>query len=466
MGAPRAAAVYARISSDVTGEQLGVARQVEDCRRLAASRGWLVAEEYIDNDVSAYKARTRPAYERMLADLADGLRDAVVVYNLDRLTRKPIELEEFTALCERAGVTQVATVTSDFDLGNDDGLFMARITAAVAAKESGRKSERLRRKHQQLAEQGRPNGGHRRPYGYQADRLTVVESEAEVIRDLVARYLAGESLRSLTAWLNAEGIPPVGGDEWRSPTLRLMLASGRIAGLREHRGQVVGPAVWPAIITVEQRRQVLARMASGAASGRRTPRRYLLSGLLRCGRCGNRLYSAARGDRRRYVCMSGPDHGGCGRLTVVAEPVEELIAAAVLFRLDTPEFADALAGRAAEDERHAALVGELQADRAQREELARMWSAREISSEEWRAAREPIDKRIRDAERRLERSSPAPALAGWVGNASELGDRWSALSLDRQAAIVAAILDHAVIAPAGPGARVLNPDRVQPVWRL
>ena len=443
-----------------------MARQVEDCRQLAASRGWVVAEEYVDNDVSAFRGKVRPAYQRMLADLADGLRDAVVVYNLDRLTRRPIELEEFSALCERAGVTQVATVTSDFNLGNDDGLFAARIMAAFAAKESGRKSERIRRKHQQLAEQGRPNGGHRRPFGYEGDRLTLVESEAEVIRDLVARYLAGESLRSLAAWLNEQGIAPVGGEEWRSPTLRRMLTSGRIAGLREHKGQVVGPAVWPAIITPEQRRQVLARMASAAVTGRRTPRRYLLSGLLRCGRCGNRLYSSARGERRRYVCSSGPDHGGCGKLTVVAQPVEELIAAAVLFRLDTPEFADALAGRAAEDERHAALVVELQADRSQREELARMWSAREISSEEWRAAREPIDRRIRDAERRLERTTQAPALSGWVGNASELGDRWAGLSLDRQAAIVAAVLDHAVIAPGAPGPRVLDPHRVQPVWRL
>ena len=67
----------------------------------------------------------------MLADLADGTRDAVIVYNLDRLHRQPIELEEFVALCERAGVTNLATVTADFDLGNDDGLFMARMFAAV-----------------------------------------------------------------------------------------------------------------------------------------------------------------------------------------------------------------------------------------------------------------------------------------------------------------------------------------------
>ena len=114
-------------------------------------------------------------------------------------------------------------------------------------------------------------------------------------------------------------------------------------------------------------------------SGRRAPRRYALSGLLRCGKCGNTLYSAARQTTRRYVCLSGPDHGGCGRLTVVAEPVEELIAKAVLYRLDTPELAEALAGRTAQDEALAEVAEQLAHDRAQLEELAAAYAERAIT---------------------------------------------------------------------------------------
>ncbi|WNV75920.1 recombinase family protein [Geodermatophilus sp. DSM 44513] len=55
----KAAAVYARISSDTEGRALGVARQVEDCRRLAEQLGWPVAQEYMDNDVSAYSSKAR-----------------------------------------------------------------------------------------------------------------------------------------------------------------------------------------------------------------------------------------------------------------------------------------------------------------------------------------------------------------------------------------------------------------------
>ncbi|HUO39292.1 MAG TPA: recombinase family protein, partial [Mycobacterium sp.] len=106
----RSAAVYARISADVEGTGLGVTRQLEDCRKLAADRGWPVGDEYVDNDVSAFSGKRRRDYERMLVDLESGARDAVIVYNLDRLHRRPVELEEFVALCERAGVSQVATV--------------------------------------------------------------------------------------------------------------------------------------------------------------------------------------------------------------------------------------------------------------------------------------------------------------------------------------------------------------------
>lgn len=86
------AGVYARISSDRTGQALGVRRQLEDCRALMADQGWTVAGEYVDNDRSAHSGTPRPEYDRLLADVADGLVDAVVVWDLDRFRRRPKEL--------------------------------------------------------------------------------------------------------------------------------------------------------------------------------------------------------------------------------------------------------------------------------------------------------------------------------------------------------------------------------------
>lgn len=463
--------MYARISSDQAGLGLGVARQLEDCRKLAADRGWVVAEEYVDNDVSAYSGKPRPAYLRMLADLAAGVRDAVIVYNLDRLHRRPVELEDFVALCEAAGVRDVATVTADIDLGNDDGLFMARIFAAFAAKESGRRSARVKRKMQANATAGLPHGSVR-PFGYEADKITIREGEAVIVRDLVARFLAGESVRSLAASLTEQEVPTVSGvARWRSGTVKIMISSGRIAGLREHHGQVVGAAVWKPIITVAERDRVLARFAARAQSGRRASQTYLLTGMLRCGRCGSALWSSARHDgksgrTRRYVCLNGPDHGGCGRLTVVAVPVEDLICEGVLTRLDSPALADAMAGRGNTDAALLAVSEDLAADRRRLDELAGLFAAGAVTSREWMTARDPIHARIRDSERQLATATDSGALTGLVGHAEHLREQWTVLGLDRRQAIIRAVLDHAVIRPGTAGARKLDINRVQPTWRL
>jgi DNA invertase Pin-like site-specific DNA recombinase len=471
MAKVRAAAVYARISSDQDGTALGVKRQLKDCRKLATDLGWPVAEEYVDNDLSAYSGKRRPGYEQMLADIAEGSRDAVIVYHADRLTRRPIELEQFLETITTAGLRHVRFVAgADVDVANGDGLMVLRLLSAVAANESASKSRRVRRKMDELAAAGLPHGGVR-AFGYEDDKLTVRPAEAEIVRAVVARYLAGESTRSLATWLDGQSVKTVAGGPWTTTTLRAMLRSPRIAGLREHRGEVVGPAVWPAIITVEERDRVLARMATKATSGRRAPRRYLLSGLARCGKCGKTLYSSARRERsgketRRYVCLSGPDHGGCGGTMVVAGPLEDLITDAVLYRLDTPELADALAGRAAVDEEAAVLSEGISADRAQLDELAALYADRQIGAREWLAARNPIEERVRAAEKRLGRMTQSESLTGLVGNAEALRGQWADLSLSRQHAIIIAVLDHVVIGPGTPGVQAFDRDRADPVWRL
>lgn len=329
---------------------------MEDCRRLAADLGWTVAGEYVDNDVSAYSGNARAEYQRLPTDIAEGLVDRLVVWHQDRLHRRPVELEHFFTVIDAAGIAgNVRTVTGNNDFGSGDGIFTARLIGAVAAKESADKSRRVARKHEQRAAQGIPHKGSTHPFGYEADFVTIRADEARIVRDLAARFLAGESLRSLAEWLNDSGIERVcGGTGWITTTVRGILIDPRYAGLMTHRGRVVGSGQWEPIIDEDTHRRILVTIAAKKAAGRRTPQTYLLIGLLRCGRCGNRLYSSARHEgtsngngvgraptqttRRRYVCMSGPDHGGCGRLTAVAEPVEELVTNAVLFTLDTPSW--------------------------------------------------------------------------------------------------------------------------------
>jgi DNA invertase Pin-like site-specific DNA recombinase len=459
-------AIYARISQDRSGDALGVTRQLEDCRAEAKRRGWTVAEEYIDDDVSAYSGKARPAYDRMLRDIENGERDAIIAWHSDRLHRQPLESERFIAACERAGVTDVATLSGDIDLAKGDGLLMARLMVAVAANESDSKKRRGKRKALEIAESGRPVMGGPRPFGFLPDRVTHDPAEASVIREVAARVLAGEPLQSVARWLEAEGVRTVGGRPWRTSTIRNFLTNPRYWGMRVHNGQVIGEGTWEPIITPEQGERLVRLLMDPARRTNRTARRYLLSGMLRCGLCGGTLHSAPKNQVRRYGCSMGADVRGCGRIYIYAEMLEGFLAKAILMRLDTPEMLAELNRAPAGNEEAVAVAEQIEADTARKKSLAEDWADGLISRDDWLNANARIEPRLVANHAALARLTQRDKVAAYAGHGKELRERWDSLNLSRQVAIVKAVLDHAVILPATtPGRRGLDPDRVEPVWR-
>lgn len=461
------AGIYARISSDPDGTRLGVERQISDCEALAARLGWSVADVYVDNDISAWSGKARPEYRRMLDDVKNRVINGIVVWHPDRLTRHPRELEELISLVEDVGNVRIETVTAgDYDLSTSAGRSVARIVGAIARKDSDDASTRLRRKHAELAAAGKVAGGGPRPFGYTKDRLQVVAEEAAIVREMAARVLAGDSLRSIAVDLNARGIRTSQGNEWDSSGVKRVLMSPRVSGRREYRGEFF-EAVWPPIITPEQSDRLRRKLGSRTPRDRRAPRRYLLTGgLLRCGRCDAAMVARpdAKG-RRRYVCAKGPGQAGCGRLSALANPLEELITEAVLYRLDTPELAAALSDVRAQQAELAGLHDQITQDQAMLDELAADYANRRIGRSEWMAAREPIQTRIDQARRRLSRLSPTTPIDGYVGQADLLRAAWTGLPLSRQQAIVRVVLDHVIARPANRG-RGFDPARFEPIWRL
>jgi DNA-binding transcriptional regulator YbjK len=136
-------------------------------------------------------------------------------------------------------------------------------------------------------------------------------------------------------------------------------------------------------------------------------------------------------------------------------------------RLDTPELAAALEGEVHDEEQAANLSEQIAADTTQLHELAGMWAEREIDANEWRAARAPIEQRRDQAERRLAGLRRHRTVAQLFGQADRLRAEWSSLNLDRQRAIVAAILDHVIVHRYSlPGKARFDPNRFVPVWRL
>ncbi len=131
--------------------------------------GWTVAQQYVDNDVSASTGRVRPAYQQMMADAAASRIAAIVVWDVDRLSRTPRELEDVIDLAESLNV-QLASVGGDIDLATPQGQLTARIKGSVARHETDQQSRRLRRKYEERAQAGKPHVF--APFGYRVEVMT------------------------------------------------------------------------------------------------------------------------------------------------------------------------------------------------------------------------------------------------------------------------------------------------------
>lgn len=468
------AGIYVRISQDREGAGLGIARQEDDCRALCERRGWTVAEVYADNDVSAYSGKPRPAWARLLADVKHGTVEAVAAWHVDRLTRSPVELEEVIDLADRHGLA-LATVTGEVDLATPTGRMVARILGATARQEAEHKAERQRRQRRQSAEAGKVSGGGTRPYGYGSDFVTIDEDEAIVIREAAARTLAGESLSSICRELKSRGVTTPTGGGWQPRTLRRVLTSARISGRREHRarassdtgtrylGDIVADAVWPAIISAEDsdRLRVILTDPARQKFSPATGRTYLLSGILRCGRCGGSMCGRPKGQTPRYVCPNMPGGTTCGGTATVAARTDDHVRDMVLLALASEDLAARLRNR---DELDPQLPARVRADELQLEELAEAWAHGELSRGEWRAARDVIERRLVGNRARLVRASAAAPLSDLNGTYDDLLDRWAAMNVAQRRAVVGAVVERVDVAAADPRKK-WDPDRFHPVWR-
>jgi site-specific DNA recombinase len=360
----------------------------------------------------------------------------------------------------------------DYDLTTSDGRAMARVTGAFARKESDDKSRRLRRKHLELAQAGKPSGGGR-SFGWNEDGVTVNLDEAELIRQAAKRVLAGETLRSVCADWNAQGVPTVTGATWSTTVLRRILTAWRTCGVRavgkdtgKNRSEPITTATWQPILdrpTVESLRSLLLDPARRV---NRSPRRYLLTGIARCGLCESKLVARPRADKVRcYVCASGPGFGGCGKIRVLAEPLEDLIADAVIHRIEGPELAIMIAERGATDEDDD-VAGDLERGEAQLTELAEMWANGEIGRAEWVTARAAVESRLEALRRRLSRRARTTALDGYLGDGDALRAAWPDLAFDRRRAVIAALVDRVIVGPAVRGRNQFDPTRVDVEWKV
>ncbi|PWD44543.1 hypothetical protein ACN93_03830 [Gordonia paraffinivorans] len=468
----RTAALYCRISRDKAGAGLGVERQEEDCKRLAAQLGWAVGGIYIDNDVSASSGRRRPEYERMLADIDRGAVDAVISWHPDRLHRRPAELEQFITLCDQHAVEIRTVQAGAMDLSTPSGRLVARMLGAAARHEIEHKSERIRRARVQLAQQGKYGGG-RRAFGWESDGLTQRADEAELIRYAASQVLAGVSLRQVVGEFNRRQIPTASGSgRWVGAKLRSILLSPRNAGLAALNGEILGEATWEPII---DRDKFYALQAILNDPDRRWPRggsaaAWLGSGIYRCGVCGSnslRVNPTASG-RRRYRCYAPRADGDRTRhVGRDQERVDEFVTRVLLARLSMEDAAPLFAAPDRGGVDTNALAGELSQLEDRLNDLADLYGRGGITAAQLESGTASIRQRQDEVTAALAaaaETNPVAALAG----ADDIEERWRSLSLGVQREILKSLVTVTIL-PTKPGRKgdggYFDYDAIHFEWR-
>jgi len=280
-------AIYTRKSSEEGLDQAfnSLDAQREACEAYVLSQtgeGWSALRDRYDDGGISGGTMERPALKRLLADIAAGKVDTVVVYKIDRLTRSLNDFARIVDVLDRAGASFVS-VTQAFNTTTSMGRLTLNVLLSFAQFEREVTGERIRDKIAASKAKGMWMGGNP-PLGYdpptdKATRSLVVnEPEAETVRLIFRRYLEVGSVNLLVRSLSADGIRSkawvstrgraMGGQAFSSGALRHLLKNRIYLGEIVHKDAAY-PNAHPAIVDPEVFNAVQDRLAAGAGKTRR-----------------------------------------------------------------------------------------------------------------------------------------------------------------------------------------------------
>jgi site-specific DNA recombinase len=461
---PKRAIAYTRISDDKMETGKGVARQEEDIRKLAAHLDWTILEPVlVENDTSAFKRRkvklpdgttayrvVREKWSAALELLASGAGDGFLVYDLDRAVRDPRDFEDLADVVELRGIA-VESVTGSLKMGNDTEIMMSRNMVNYANKSSRDTARRVKRKHEELRAEGKPGGGGVRPYGFTI-RMEVIPDEAEIVKEVAERVISGESFTNIAKDLNKRNVPTVKGAPWRDQSVKNIVAKPSVAGLRSKTNQetrteeIIGPAVWDAILDRETWESVIASLESRDKGGPNQLTHWLV-GLLYCSKCGKGLVSWSSTTGKRYWCAT--PRGGCGGIAVQTVKAEEEVERQMLEYLTDPDVLTRLQSAEMAPEAVTAVRAAL-ADAEEREkQLAVLLASGQMSLPAWNAAQKVVQQEIHSNRQVL--SGMAPRALRRLLAVEDIVSGWNSLLPPEKREITLAVIPKGYnVMPATP----------------
>ena len=449
------AIIYTRVSSDSSGRAKSVRDQERECRAVCDREGWTVAEVLTDNDIGAsrWSTKRRPAYRQLADSLQRG--DVLVVWEASRAQRDLAAYVSLRDLCADRGVLWCVSGRV-YDLSQGDDRFGTGLDALLAEREAELIRERVLRGKRAAARDGR-NGG-RLPYGYRrqfdpdSGRTTSWGHDpatAPIVREIVSRFLGGESLWAVARDLTDRSVPPPNeGVPWKAQRIRTMISTPTYAGLLVHQGKVVGTGNWEQLITKEEHDRIVETLADPTrVTYRGSDVKHLLSGIAKCGLCLEpvRYFHPKSSKTPRYVCSA--------KSCVVrrADLVEDYVEVTMIELLERKELEF--------DEGEAArLTAEIVRQRQRLEMFVQQLADEQITPDAFQRIDKAIHRKIADTAQELKRVAPSPLTSRLAG--SDAAARWNDLGIIDQRQ---AVREHLMVTilPSTVGTRRFTIDDIR-----
>jgi site-specific DNA recombinase len=404
----------------------------------------------------------------------DGQHDGVVFLKWDRLGRRLKLLAEIMQDWPTHGARIVAV-----DDGYDSEVPGSRVAAAVMASMAEAESETIsyRRKAAALygAERGQYVKGGIRPFGRNHDG-TIVPAEADGLRYVVERILEGESIGSMSRWLNEQGLTPpprrskrlegeIAPSAWVGTALSRTLRRPDLRGIRGHNG-IEYPGNFEAIIDEATGLRLVA-LLTGNRPSPRDGRRHLLTGLMCCGLCGQRMGYGSVKDRSpdkpryyKYCCRKPDGAANCGRIAIGEESTDAYVVRMLLQALlEYKVTMDAVAHPGTANQGH--LQEELERAKADLGDLySARYSRREMDHENYVRVRSEINEKIEHVERKLSQAAQGRVWRDfgdewWFGDNPKLV--WDSFNIIEQRDMLRGWIDRIEVAPATSTKRRVDP---------